>query len=994
MDLIDATSDLNLWDHQVQALQTLSEFIKARRGGPGRAALIRMPTGTGKTGVISVAAQLLVEGDVLILTPWDVLVKQMSRDVKERFWKQIGAPVPSSKVIQRIYPSKAAESISRLGVPTIWTATITTLQMIHTQYPEVYRELATRLRLLVVDEGHYEPAVRWAKAVRQLQRPTILFTATPYRNDWRFFEVDEDFTYSYSHLEAEKDRVIRKLRFETQEFDDEVSFCSGLIEAWERLKKPRVIVRCQTKNSVQAVTQELLNQNVSAIGVHERFDRAEGEMFRRVVPRPDEEPAVFWVHQFKLIEGIDDARFRLVAFYEPFSTERAFVQQIGRVLRNPGQKARQYACVFCDPRRHLERSWVAYRQYDESGAEGKFLSPKDFASQQPRIQYVEGRFREQLDIQSTEVFQDFNYPRSTKVFLVPDDFDLDDLAESVDDQWSQNDFDLQSVIRPDAVTRIHPYIALRNSPVLLRKTFAEYEVGFTIYRLINNHLFFYDTQGKSPMELSMFPRVDVRALQRLYQGGQSRVTSVSLINTDLSRYTARRRVLEAHAIDELGPDLGDHTQFVSTARGVTPGPTWGAVPTVQRYVGFTRGRVSDKVRESTPYDEYVRWLDDLAIALRDESLVPSSIFERYADVVEIPSDPSPESILLDFDLEEFETLTAGGWEALQIDDLCLPVEHGAFQCTVNDQSHQVKLSWQSGTGTYRLDSPSLDNAVSMKSSLGASQAESLVGFLNREQLFRIVPKSAAEDYCIYARGHFYQPRPALWGRASSDRLDLLQILHPINELRSISTEKGAAGSATGDGWADDSLFCLIDRLGQGTELEPYFGSIDLLICDDMGREIADFIALDEVNRKVMAIHAKAFPTERRLSASALHDVTSQAIKNLAWLQPYQVSRSADFRRWDTQWRSRPQGTVRSRIRRGGAITGVAAWNRIHGVLLDPQATREVWIVLGSGTSKDEFNRQRQAASPPAHVIQLLYSLQATWSAVQSVGVKLHVFCSP
>jgi hypothetical protein len=104
----------------------------------------------------------------------------------------------------------------------------------------------------------------------------------------------------------------------------------------------------------------------------------------------------------------------------------------------------------------------------------------------------------------------------------------------------------------------------------------------------------------------------------------------------------------------------------------------------------------------------------------------------------------------------------------------------------------------------------------------------------------------------------------------------------------LATEKGAIGTPTGAGWANGSLFDIIDRRGQGTQLADAFVGVDLLICDDMGTETADFIAIDQGSRRVAAIHAKASPTAKPLSASALHEVSAQAVKNLGYFQPYFV----------------------------------------------------------------------------------------------------------
>jgi hypothetical protein len=54
-------------------------FPAVRKALPGTSALVRMPTSTGKSGVVAVAAHNLVDtGDVLLPTPWDALVSQLT----------------------------------------------------------------------------------------------------------------------------------------------------------------------------------------------------------------------------------------------------------------------------------------------------------------------------------------------------------------------------------------------------------------------------------------------------------------------------------------------------------------------------------------------------------------------------------------------------------------------------------------------------------------------------------------------------------------------------------------------------------------------------------------------------------------------------------------------------------------------------------------------------------------------------------------------------
>ena len=58
---------------------------------PTEAALLKLPTGTGKSGVIAVLARCLPAiHKVLILTPRTALTDQLLRDIRYRFWGHLG----------------------------------------------------------------------------------------------------------------------------------------------------------------------------------------------------------------------------------------------------------------------------------------------------------------------------------------------------------------------------------------------------------------------------------------------------------------------------------------------------------------------------------------------------------------------------------------------------------------------------------------------------------------------------------------------------------------------------------------------------------------------------------------------------------------------------------------------------------------------------------------------------------------------------------------
>ena len=102
------------------------------------------------------------------------------------------------------------------------------------------------------------------------------------------------------------------------------------------------------------------------------------------------------------------------------------------------------------------------------------------------------------------------------------------------------------------------------------------------------------------------------------------------------------------------------------------------------------------------------------------------------------------------------------------------------------------------------------------------------------------------------------------------------------QLAAAKSEKGKA-IRNGD-WQPDSVFGMISALAPRSrrtapaQMATVIRSPDLILCTDLGKEIADFVITED--ERAVFIHAKASPETHRCSASALHDVASQAIKNL------------------------------------------------------------------------------------------------------------------
>jgi superfamily II DNA or RNA helicase len=87
-----------LWAHQASA----ADFAIGHLNQSRSACLIRMPTGTGKTGVIGCLTRLANTGTSLVLTPWANLRIQMIEALLTGFWKDVRLQPRGPKVIEML----------------------------------------------------------------------------------------------------------------------------------------------------------------------------------------------------------------------------------------------------------------------------------------------------------------------------------------------------------------------------------------------------------------------------------------------------------------------------------------------------------------------------------------------------------------------------------------------------------------------------------------------------------------------------------------------------------------------------------------------------------------------------------------------------------------------------------------------------------------------------------------------------------------------------
>lgn len=1017
-------NNLDLWDHQIDAVELSGNYLEAFKNEDcDGSALIRMPTGTGKTGVIGVVTHLLYSNDTaLVIVPSSNLRDQIARKLKEEFWNIVQSddePVVDLPVnISTFTPSTLEETIENAGSGNeVLVCTIQTLEAIHRPIRtgegerENYKKLKDTIGYTLFDEGHREPAPVWAQACRDLKKPLILFSATPYRNDYKLFEVEQDHIYTYRFQEALDDKYIRNIKFKESDFKSAEEFARNISEYYENSLKenvqtgtddPRVIIRCDSKQKVIDVTEALQDIGAAAIGIHYDLPAHKKDYFHNDVPVPEDEEAIFWIHQYMLIEGLDDERFSLLGMYNSFSNARSLVQQIGRIIRNPDKDNDHEAIVFAHSTSNEKSFWEGYLKFEETADESKIgvrNLPIEFLGDQPPVRYIDQNFRYKFNPDAENVHKQFLYPRRANVFQweVERTWDPEGLAKEVADELEQGDRYVHRAYHIDDESFFIVYTSIKNSPVLLDSYFIELDLGFVICVLEKDYIFYYDSQNYIPESIRVVgKKINPETFKYLVEEG-SRTTSINLKNTDLSERAPRRQSLYAYSIQDISPGLVDHAYFPSTLRAYVPNED-DEGNRESRYIGFTSGRISEYTPKDHDYEAYRNWVKSRVEILDDADITVDSLFNRYASYVKPPVNTEAQHILLDIrDLinnEIYEHRKSG--RNLEIEDLAIKVKDGKFELIANGDSYEISIHYNSADNKYILENSSLDSAYKINDDVNGPD-RGLIRHINVEQALRVIPSNDDKSWIVFSNGDFYKTR-----RAYDSEIELSDLFTPIKELSLVDSEKGDT-TVDNEDWESTSIFNLIDKKGalekddQGdpkvhgnTELHDNLKDLDILICDDMGCEVADFIAVDKSQSRVIFIHAKFGKGKK--SASDFHDVCSQATKNLQYITPSSNEEPNKIESWDGKWKANGL-EINNRIReKDKDQNGKELWDEIKNLIRSPSTRREVWIVIGNSFDLDEFKKQSDEEDPEAQLVQLYYLLQSTWAAVSATGASLRIFC--
>jgi superfamily II DNA or RNA helicase len=193
---------IKLWPHQAKAAKMAAAYLDATGQGRahGKAALVNIPTGGGKTAVIGTIGHWHPKiGVLLVLAPRSAIRDQLALELGGRRGFFLRSGFGRKDLPKTVLPIRSNGDLPK-GI-TAGTILVSTIQLVNDMarnraIDPSYDLLRARCDVVIVDEGHYEPANAWSLSIRGLGLPTILVTATLYRNDLKPFEFD----HAYVHV--------------------------------------------------------------------------------------------------------------------------------------------------------------------------------------------------------------------------------------------------------------------------------------------------------------------------------------------------------------------------------------------------------------------------------------------------------------------------------------------------------------------------------------------------------------------------------------------------------------------------------------------------------------------------------------------------------------------------------------------------------------------------------------------------------------------------
>ncbi len=981
-----------IMNHQRKSLRIIEDYLKSEE--EDKHALIKMPTGTGKTGVIGIVSNIYDDyKNILIVTPNAVLPKQTKVEIDSLFWKNIGIESHCLKLKPSYLYNDIDDYFNSTVDGTILIITIQCLCKLYKEKIDVYNKIKERIHLIIFDEGHREPAKVWSEINREFAKKTILFTATPYRNDDLSLKLHfEKYKYSYSFNEAVIEGVIKNIKF--IEFEDNLlqnrsELVEFILKLYEENPNKKILIRCSGKEEIEDLVEGINSEKGEniALGCHSNFTTSENYINKGEKIYDKVDKYNIFLHEDMLIEGFNVPEINTLIMCSSFDNSKSLIQQIGRVIRKSSNDGMAEVYIPKSNKNKYVRQWNNFLLYDED-------------TEKSNIIYVNGEFQE-VFLLDKNFYKNLSIPKAANIYYAEKSlFDAVKfyIKESLLKKISIKELQEYN----DKNIWVMCYEKVSYSNILIGKAYLEKTLECVLLREIEYdgkfYLVFYDSRGYAfPFEEieEDVSNISIDSMYNLFPK-HTEFNNLKLNSTGVTNTGIYSRDLEGLKIENFNTSINERLSYCKNVRGKIDNLS---DKKRNRYVGTTSSRINDYERVSL--NNYIKWSDDIIHEIN--SSVKNTFFDRFSSVYIPSKDMNSTSILIDLSslCKDEISLIKNNKLITSIESISCNCKNNEFIFKFNSEkiNGKIEINKKRKNKIYNLIIPEFDK---YKLKFRDSNDISLIDYINKEKCFKIFFNN---EGIIYSDEIFFKPN-LNFRKLKLDDLDIGKRIIAVDGLENCVDEKFGSKPEVNllYDWQIDSIFgFLVDQIKnkKGIFLKESFTA---LVCDDLNKEIADFIAIDDVNNKIVLIHCKNRDSTG-VSASAFQDVCGQAQKNVSYIIKNNVDVLQNIQthidNWDKKWsnsktyNSKKLTKFKIGIERDrmvfGKLNGNKFWEKYKKIIKSVDSTVEVWLFT-NGLSRNKLASELEKKNPQEQINQLMWILYGTQEVLAEVGAVLKVYC--
>lgn len=476
--------------------------------------------------------------------------------------------------------------------------------------------------------------------------------------------------------------------------------------------------------------------------------------------------------------------------------------------------------------------------------------------------------------------------------------------------------------------------------------------------------------------------IDGNKLSGVLMSEDTVVQQIKLTSMNMNEGAMRNKSYEANNLKESMPMFGANQNIVSTAKLVNADVTCSLNLKTQRIGKF--GNKSDIAH-------LLHWINDMVEKL-ENYLHEENFLSHFAMPLsweKIHEDLIPTALLINvFELQNYIDQKCGNSVYRQSKNgdstyndatslfrrlirkgiECLPLvkeSNQLYTCFGLRDALKVKklksgIKLQAGNALSSLYCQMNDSYVSLENIINAN------GFFS----------VAFSEYAyIYSSKNLY-----INASLDKDLCSILSVFEGVSQMRSVVSEKGGPYNEESHVFDGNCIFNIVEQY--------LFQDADSIVCDDMGNEWADHIAIK--GQTISFIHSK-YKEGTSLSASNFQEVIGQAVKNIGNLMPD----NGDLDRKAVKLNNMISGTGIARCRKGTVQDFI---EKFKALLVSPNMKKEVCLAINfisKGELEDAFDRMKKGEifRQKDIVVQMAWLLNGFISLCKERDLNCRIFCN-